>query len=311
MGHRIKRWGILILAVLFMIHIFIPSAFADDGISLTESASLAIRFCPEGEAVAEGVTFSLYRIADMDNTGGYTLLEKYAAYDIDTDLDSGSTDRKTLADTLSAYIAADGIGPDEMAVTNYEGIAAFKDLSAGLYLVMGEEFDSGRKIYTPETFIIFLPATDENGIWVYDVSVNVKYESRPGSESIDLKVIKIWDDGEGNNRPESITVELYDGGILLDTVILDSTNDWSYCWEELYGGASYSVIEKNVPEGYTVSVEKDANTFIITNHRPDEPAEPELPYTGVLWWPVALLTFAGVVLMLLGYIENRRNIIEK
>lgn len=89
-------------------------------------------------------------------------------------------------------------------------------------------------------------------------------------------------------------------------------------------------MEYETPEGYTVSVVREGITFVMTNTHteeipdeptpggdvppppetniPDEPTPqgpgpggPDLPQTGVLWWPVSLLACGGLFLFLIGW----------
>ena len=90
------------------------------------------------------------------------------------------------------------------------------------------------------------------------------------------------------------------------------------------GGSSYTwtVVEKE-NSGYTVQVERDGITFVITNTyvpeepeptepteptptKPTNPTKPNLPQTGQLWWPVPVLLIAGLLFVILGLIRRRR-----
>ena len=144
-----------------------------------------------------------------------------------------------------------------------------------------------------------------------------------------------WEDGGHEaERPESIVVQLLCGGKVYDTVTLSQDNSWRYQWENLSAGCAWSVVEKTVPDGYTVTVDRQGLTFLVTNtcgeEQPEEPGEPEepdtpdepdtpeepetpggqdepkLPQTGLLWWPVPLLACCGLLLFLIGW-KIRRN----
>ena len=95
-------------------------------------------------------------------------------------------------------------------------------------------------------------------------------------------------------------------------------------------------VAEEVPAGYTVTISREGNTYTITNTvsltppnlpappqdtentlSPDnveEPpsvpteavtAEPVLPRTGILWWPVIVLLGSGVGFMLIGFILKK------
>ena len=91
-----------------------------------------------------------------------------------------------------------------------------------------------------------------------------------------LSVNKEWAGGEGQERPESVTVELLNGGYVIDSAVLNADNNWSYTFTGLPAGGDYSVREAEVP-GYESAVSGDAeNGFTITNTwvGGDEPEEP-------------------------------------
>ena len=108
---------------------------------------------------------------------------------------------------------------------------------------------------------------------------------------------------------------------MADTVVLSEANDWEYTWDDLDADSQWRVVERDVPDGYTVTVEREGRVFIITNTKPDDtpepsespepstsPDEPEkLPQTGQLWWPVPLLFCAGLIFVAAGLIIRRRR----
>lgn len=107
----------------------------------------------------------------------------------------------------------------------------------------------------------------------------------PGTTAV--KVTKIWKDSNDKyqKRPGSIRVQLYKtvAGELEavgEPVTLDKSMNWTYTWTDLAlqeNGITiiYTVDEISVPEGYTKTVTKDADSnitaFIITNSKPDTP----------------------------------------
>ena len=92
----------------------------------------------------------------------------------------------------------------------------------------------------------------------------------------EVTVTKEWDDEDDADgiRPESVTVQLWRGMFLHDTVTLDESNNWSYTWSNLPLGYDYRVVEVDVPEGYDASYDQDGDVWTITNtHTPDEDFE--------------------------------------
>ena len=113
----------------------------------------------------------------------------------------------------------------------------------------------------------------------------IKNIHKPGTTLV--KVTKVWADNNDKyqTRPKTIEVQLYKGEgedkeKVGDPVILDSEMNWTYTWTDLAlqeNGITiiYTVDEISVPEGYTKTVTKDADSnitaFIITNSKPDTP----------------------------------------
>lgn len=301
-----KRLLSLLIALLLIAAI--PTAVTAAGLIDTEElCSLTVTFAPEGTA-APDVTFRLYRIAELSQTCEFTPSEQYRT-PVGQRLEKPTAeDYRILTSTLLGEIAAKKIAATAQATTNDKGIAVFRKLSVGLYLVTGEVCHLGRQFYTPEAFLVSLPNRSDKNLWEYDVSSAVKYTARSDSETVELRALKVWSDSaENTHAADSVTVELYDGDTLFDTQTLSKKNDWSYTWTELYGGTVWRIREKDCPQGYTASVEQQERQFVITNTKsaPQEPSKPNLPQTGLLWWPVPVMALCGLVLLGLGLWRKR------
>ena len=83
--------------------------------------------------------------------------------------------------------------------------------------------------------------------------------------SVEVSVTKVWEASEGVIHPESVEAVLYRDGEEFDTVILSAENQWHHIWTSLTDEYSWSVDEKNVPEGYTKNVTSEGYDFTITN----------------------------------------------
>ncbi len=82
-------------------------------------------------------------------------------------------------------------------------------------------------------------------------------------EPTELTVNKVWND-DGVNRPESITVYLLKDGELADSVEITEADNWTYTWEDLPAGYSWSVVEGET-DGYTTEYKADGTEVTITN----------------------------------------------
>lgn len=304
--------------------------------------SLSITFAPD-DLPAAGVNFSLYRVADLVGEGKYALTGQFANCPVSTDLQSAE-DMRVLAMTLRAYVIAGKLTADMNGKTDANGIVGFSGLDTGLYLALGDVFLYNNQYYFPTPFLVKLPDADSDGVLQYAIQVSSKHTFRPGTgEKIGLEVMKVWDDGDSDARPQEITIELYEGKLLNDRVTLNQANNWRYSWDELDAGTVWSVVEVDVPDGYTVAIKQIDDTYIVTNTLiPDEPEDPssstpsepqpssrptdssgrddtpsgststtpskpadKLPQTGMLWWPVFALTAGGLVLIIAGVIRRK------
>ena len=304
-----KKFKLIVLAALCLALVIgtCAVALAIDPRNVDEKTSLTVNFWLNDEDVpAPGVEFRLYYVADVDEFCNMTVVAPFTGYGIDLSKPTQQTYRDIEA-MLPGNIAADGIAPNYIGTTDENGAARFEDIPAGLYLVVGDQYHANRHFYTPDTTMVCLPNRLEDESWDYDVSINIKYESRIDSEPVDIEVLKVWKDNDNKDRPASVTIELYDGNELIDTVVLNKDNNWTHKWEGLYGGGSYSVKEKVVPSGYTHTIQRQGNRFVVTNKKESPPDDNPPPDTGLLWWPVPILVVLGLALFAFGWSRNMSN----
>ena len=324
---RRKRTLALLAAVLCLLT---SVAQAAGSIDLTRKPTLTLTY-RDGKTALSGAKFSIYRVADADETGELTVRSEFDEFDLDI---RGKNDRRwrEMAQTLESYVLRRELTPADSGKTDKTGMLTFptqgKTLAAGLYLVIGERHTQGGNDYDTEPFFVLLPTQDlENNEWVYDVSANVKFGKTPvpdDGDTVTRKVLKVWDDdGAEDSRPREITVELLRNGKVYDTVKLSEKNNWRYTWLDLDADARWSVTEKTV-SGYTVSITREGITFVVTNtkkpdrtdtpdtpvklsnpSKPSSPAKPTLPQTGAVWWHVEALALSGLVFLILGALDRK------
>ena len=321
---RRKRTLALLAAVLCLLT---SVAQAAGSIDLTRKPTLTLTY-RDGKTALSGAKFSIYRVADADETGELTVRSEFDEFDLDI---RGKNDRRwrEMAQTLESYVLRRELTPADSGKTDKTGMLTFptqgKTLAAGLYLVIGERHTQGGNDYDAEPFFVLLPTQDlENNEWVYDVSANVKFGKTPvpdDGDTVTRKVLKVWDDdGAEDSRPQEITVELLRNGKVYDTVKLSERNNWRYTWLDLDADARWSVTEKTV-SGYTVSITREGITFVVTNTKkpdrtdmpdtpvkpsnPSSPAKPTLPQTGAVWWHVETLALSGLVFLILGALDRK------
>lgn len=284
-----RMFPALVCLVLLAAFLSVP-ARAIDPVELSRTVTLTVDF-RDGDDALPGARFNLYRAADMGRFAEFTLAGDFADYPVEIDgLDADGW--KTAAVTLANYALRDGLTPLDSGVTDREGRLTFPTgetvLTPGLYLLLGGATTVNGYRYTPAPLLISLPnrAAEEHQ-WTYDVTVSPKFDRTTtggggGSSTVDRKVLKVWKDGGSEDRPESIQVQLLKDGKVADTVTLSAKNNWRHTWKDLSSKSNWQVVEKETPEGYTVTVTREGITFVMTNTlkepaEPDNPGEPKEP----------------------------------
>lgn len=293
-------------AVLVLLACALAVTAAAQTIDLDRESTLTLSFGESGEGFPE-VEFSLYPVASLTEEGEYALTGDFAQYPVSLeDLDSSGL--RSLAQTLDAYVARDKLTPLLSQKTGEDGRVSFDSLSPGLYLVLGEPYTQDHTVYTPSPMLFYLPGQGEDGGWEYEVTASCKFDQEETTDTtVSRKVQKVWkDDGNRSKRPEQVLVQLLENGAVVDTVALSEENNWEHTWEKLSASSRWQVAETNVPAGYTVTVTQEGTLFVVTNTYPGK-TPPRLPQTGLLWWPVPLLTCVGLALVIAGAGARRRG----
>ena len=264
----------------------------------------------EGSLVIEypygGVEFELFLVATGTDTGNMVIAEDFASYPIHWEGNA-----RNLALTLQGYIVRDQIEPLALATTNDIGYAHFDNLAEGYYLIMGNHLLEEDLVTFPQPTMVMMPLLHE-GEACYRVRVKPKYERRSCSGGMEFHVLKVWDDDHHPQRPAEVTVDLLCDGEIWDTVVLSGANNWRHSWDNLPPMHLWTVTERE-PKDYSVEVTRDGESFVITNYRPkvQPPTEPtpppDIPQTGMLWWPVPVLLLAGLTLIVWGWLCRRRS----
>lgn len=307
---KLKRFSAILLCLISIFSICSTQVFASGPIETETKCNLAVTFATDG-VIAKGVTFRVYKIASITRTCEFEPEEPFADQSVMSLLETPDAESYSIiASTLSGVIAADDtLTPTATAVTNDDGTAVFADLETGLYFITGEVFHGPESFYIPYDYLVCLPDRLEDDTWNYNVVSNVKWEKTPDSDPIDLQALKVWSDSSTElHADDKVTVELYKNGELFDTQILSKDNDWKYDWTGLYGGAAWTVKEKEV-SGYSSTVERKGDCFVVTNTADEDDGKiiGGLPHTGLLWWPVPILIVCGIALVIVGIYARKKG----
>lgn len=138
-------------------------------------------------------------------------------------------------------------------------------------------WESGGKIYQPGD------AVAVEG----DIVLNALWQSAP--DYISITVEKRWKLDDGGTAAGQITTVLMRGGEEYARAVLNQENGWRHEWSNLEQG-DWSVRELNVPDGFTVEIERQGGCFIIIN---DDIPKEIIPDSGeeadVLLWIFPLI----------------------
>lgn len=246
-----------------------------------------------------GITYHLYKVASMDVKKSiehyYFALEEafkpaFAAesgdpsessdpsYSMEDLYDLGFWQKweadalEKMANSLATYVEDNEIRADRDASTEANGKLTFKELKAGLYLVLGDPKTVGKTTYTPQAALVPVPfyyegdATGETKEgWLTTVRIKAKVEVEDDKS-----------DPSDPDDPDDPTTPPVDPDDPDDPPIPPNN--------------------PNDPDDPTSPPDAPPESSVP----PGDPDDPGLPQTGQLWWPVPLLATVGVLLLLIG-----------
>lgn len=244
---------------------------------------------PTSTAAINGAKFDLYYIA----TVGINTDNKLNYIYTDTFKDCGiALDDKDLAEKLSAYVVGKSIS-SKRSTTNIAGQAHWDNLALGLYLVKQAGSVEGYSTCSP--FLVTVPMQGEDS-FTYDVNAAPKTDVE---KLVPITIKKVWNTGKSGSTPTSVTVQLLKDGTVVKTAILNSSNSWQITYKDMPEGDGYTVLEPNVPQGYTATYSKTNYTFTVTNTS-------SLAQTGQYIWPIPVLAMAGLFFLAMGFVLLRK-----
>ncbi len=282
---KISKVFSFVLVIVLVSLFYETYAFANGSIDTSKKGTLCLKYQYDTESLAN-VTVKIYQIAKIKENASFVLLPPYNDKNLFPITDINSITRNEEWDLvktpIESYIYTNKVAETKSNVSDISGEALFSDLELGIYLVVTSPLKLDDCTYTFSSFFVSIPqnVNDTQNIDANFISYNVvgvpKCEKIIHPKKKEYLLMKRWMDlGNENKRPRKIEVELYLNGEKYDTVTLDSSNGWSYHWES-DEGSKWSVAEK-VPENYTVMVDSNKETFIITNTYPDSPQKPGKP----------------------------------
>ena len=299
-----KKIICLICAFILISGALIPAVYAVP-IDPAAPSSLTVQYSYEGK-VYPGLEIKTYRIASVAPDGSIDLTGDFANYPVNIHGITSQAEWKQIAYTLAAYIEADALAPTAIGTTNSSGTVTFADILPGMYLTLAVRVEDEKAVILFENFLTMIPTVNENGALDYNVAAYPKREAyTPTEKKIEYKIVKLWRD-EGKERPDTVEIEILKNGAHESTQLLSAENNWTYTWEAPDDGAVWNAVERNIGDGYTVTLEKNGNSFVIINTlKTDDPDAPQTGDTLSLWHVALPMSLAGGVILILAAWRRR------
>lgn len=277
---------ILMFVMLFMSNM---PVFAETNIvDFSRKGIIDITLSEEEDIKVSGAEITIYKVADAGvNNSNLEFVYDDDLSTCEKDLDAGNiTSEVVTCVTSSGVVSYNG-------VTDTEGRVYFENLDLGLYLVTQTNQVEGYSKVSP--FTVMIPQVQDNS-WIYDIKATPKVDI---IRLFDLIVEKVWNVSADVDTPKEVTIELLKGEEVIDTVILNDKNNWTYTWKQIEMSDEYSVKEVSI-SGYTATYREDGNKFIVTNTR-------SLVQTGRSIYVVPILAVLGLCFIVIGVILEKRK----
>lgn len=303
----VKKTVYIILCALILFCIFAPFCAA------ANSIDILLTF--EKEVAAENAELKIYKVARITSDGKTKPEKDFEKYGDIIEAFPENLGREA-AETVVGYAQYYGCEPYETVYTDKDGKADFTADTTGIYLVVGETYESNGNYIAPVPAFLKISGLE-------NLEVEVKSVSHKIDEKTDFTVKKVW---EGVTPTEGITCILLANGKEVDRVVLSEENNWCHTWEKINYSVTYNMIEKDVPEDCYITVERENDTFTLINKgkkntetegttdnksggdsdgKSDGESDKRLAQTGLLWWPIPVLTVTGAILTVSGTIVTR------
>ena len=299
-----KIFAVILTVFLLLIHTSIFAISTDQAkepVSIAEPCDLTLEYSSEGKGFAE-LTVELYQVAEMTSDIQFIPSDDFKAASLKLNGITSQSEWNTMRTTIESFVAANGVKPLRTAVINENGRVTFEGLKSGLYYVPSKALTSDGFRYYFQSVLVSLPDLDAEGAWNYAPTVKPKPDVRPpSSDDLEYSVIKLWKGSGDNDRPRSVAVDIIKDMTVVKTVVLSAENNWKYTWYAEDDESVWTVAEKNRPENYTVTVEKNQTAFSVVNtyNDPDEPP-PQTGDTGNIVFYAICMCISGAVLLTLG-----------
>ena len=277
----------LIVWVLFMM----PMTVFAQGLDVDRVGSISVTLMDQdGKTPIEGAELSLYQVATVRLNDRNNLSYSFT----NTFEDCGcALDDPALSVKLDAFVKDHSVSAEKL-VTDAHGNATFTNLPLGLYFIKQTSAVAGYALCT--SFLVTVPNKSADG-YVYDVNASPKTDI---AKLTDITIKKVWNTDASAKAADSVTVQLLKYGVVIATAVLNEQNSWQVVYSDMPESDAYSIVEVDVPKGFTATYSQSGYEFTVTNSA-------SLIRTGQLTWPIPVLSMAGVCLVAIGIIVLRRT----
>lgn len=278
--------SILTIWVLLMM----PMAVFAQDFSSDRIGSISVTLmAQDSKTPITGAELSLYYVATVrlnnKNNLSYTFSNTFE--------DCGcALDDPSLSTKLDTFVKDNSVSAAKL-VTDAHGNVTFPNLPLGLYFVKQTNTVAG---YAPCTsFLVTVPNESADG-YVYDLNASPKTDI---AKLTDITIRKKWNTDASAKAADSVTVQLLKDGVAVKTATLGAQNKWQVTYTDMPESDAYSIVEVDVPKGFTATYSQSGYVFTVTNTS-------SLAQTGQLIWPIPVLAMAGLCLIAVGTILLRK-----
>lgn len=184
-----------VLALLLVVAaLSVPSAYGAGAINTQAGCSLTLKV-GDGDQFKEELSeltlqASLYRVADISETGAYTVRSAYGGLDL-SDIDDTTTAMiwQEKAETADK-IVEEKLLTEDYSVEMVDGIGTQWEIAQGMYLVEVATVKNDLYEYSFMPFLISVPNNQfyqtGDDSWIYDVTADIKTERTPRLGAVEI-----------------------------------------------------------------------------------------------------------------------------
>ena len=285
MGRKI----ISVFLIVWVLAVMPMTAFAQDFDSNRDGSISVTLMDQDGKTPIAGAELSLYYVATVSlnskNNLSYTFTNEFENCGC-------ALDDSELSAKLDAFVKDHSVSAEKL-VTDAHGNVTFTNLPLGLYFMQQTNTVAG---YAPCTsFLVTVPNHNTDG-YVYDVNASPKTDI---AKLTDITIKKVWNTDPSTKTADSVTIQLLRDGVIVETATLSAQNNWQAIYTDMPESDVYSIVEVNVPKGFTATYSQKGYTFTVTNTA-------SLAQTGQLIWPIPVLAMAGLLFLVTGFAILRK-----